>query len=459
MVIKHHQISFRRRFANVLLASLLVALFLSPILFMSIKTQAAEPSATNTNDSIQDKSYTGAGDPNNPKQPATKATVPTSLSASLVAHGPGEPKGDWENMVIPAWRVLLGIANVFVIIVLLVLAVTNMARIQYDTYQIKKSLPLLIIGIVLANFSLLICRMFIDMANVLTKTFGGNDIMNSLFTPLVYNLGLVKIGDVTGAAGIIMMVATGGSIAIGLLILTLVLTLLPVIGLIVLVFLLYIRIAVLLALAVVSPVAFIMLAFPPTQGVFKTWWSWWVKWVFMKPAVFLILWLAVLLGSNGVTGDALKEPHDISIISWLITLGLTYFAFTVPFKLGDSIMGAWGKLGAFISGTGKGGYLRKGAEGIGERAKSRAGSLLYNNTGRVGNFLTKLKINARQEQATNLRDIEKSEEREYLRRGQEIKRKQLDAIAHGQNYTLTEEDKQVWKMYHKIKADEMGNWT
>lgn len=275
------------------------------------------------------------------------ASNDSNIRNSLVAGG----GGDYEGAVLNGWRICLGLANVFVILILVFLAVVNIAHISFDTYNLKKTLPWLIIGIILANFSLIICRMFVDAASVLTTTFAGD--LSNVISQLYTNLGIAQLAGFAAGTGTLVgvgiAVITGGigaGFIIANLLLILIILLLPFILLAILAFLLYIRIALILFLAMIAPLAFVMLAFPVTQQFFKQWWNWFLKWVFMEPICFFLLWAAAGLGKPG--------PAGLTIVTFAITLALCCLSLVAPFKLGGAVMAGWGKVGKYLPNMGIG---------------------------------------------------------------------------------------------------------
>ena len=259
-----------------------------------------------------------------------------SLHDDLTYHTTGDTA--W---IFTIWKVMLGITNVIVVVFLLFLAAVNILHLQYDTYQIKKTLPLLIGGAIAANFSILICRMIVDAAQVLTASFAGNpaNLVEGYLSVFMIN------PPSTGGA---IALATLSAFAIPVVIFTLVII---AIAVLVLAFLLWIRKIVIYFLVAVSPVAFILYAFPPTQGVFKQWWSQFIRWVFMGPILMIALWGGSMIGHS-------RGGATFSFSAALAVIFLTIVACMVPFKLGGAVMGAWGKAGQWATGTGKGGYLR-----------------------------------------------------------------------------------------------------
>jgi hypothetical protein len=276
------------------------------------------------------------------------------LHADLVS--PGTDGSAWLFTV---WRMMLGIANVFVVIILLFLAVVNIAHLSYDTYAIKKTLPLLIGGIIAANFSILICRMIVDAAQVLTVTFA-SDTKELAFGYLcsfrINSAGEWDIGALFNVMSLIVLILFG---------------LLSLIAILILAFLLWIRKTVIFLLTAVSPIAFILYAFPPTQGLFKQWWSQFLKWVFMGPIFMAIIWVASIIGRSNCTGD-----FNVGVV--FTVCGLTFLASIVPFKLGGAVMSGWSNFGKKATGTGKDGYLRKPVDAAIQRKKDRASSAMMN---------------------------------------------------------------------------------
>lgn len=257
-----------------------------------------------------------------------------SLHDDLTYHTSGQTA--W---IFTIWKVMLGIANVIVVVFLLFLAAVNILHLQYDTYQIKKSLPLLIGGAIAANFSILICRMIVDAAQVLTASFA-SDPKNLIEGYL--SAFMINPTSSVGAAG--MLVALVGT-AIPIVIATL---LIVAIAICVLAFLLWIRKVVIFFLVAVSPVAFILYAFPPTQGLFKQWWSQFLKWAFMGPILMIALWGGSMIGQSRTDTSAFSFSAALSVIF------LTIVACMVPFKLGGAVMGAWGNAGKWLGKKGLG---------------------------------------------------------------------------------------------------------
>lgn len=279
-------------------------------------------------------------------------SVGSAESSIRSALSPDNPSTSW---VIDSWKVVLGLANLALVAILVFLAAVNVLNISYDTYAIKKVLPVLIIGVLLADFSLLIIRMLLDFSNILTLLFTQGA------TPAEFSKNLITcahnaMGTSTSAIADpnCKPMDFGTAQGLGVLFIWFLFSLLLMVAFFILGFMFYIRYVVIIVCAIAAPLAFIAMAFPPTQGFFKQWWGWLTKFIFMKPIAFFFLWLALKIKGTEAIGH---------ITGWMILAFLVIAAVIVPFKLGGSIMSAWGgfgkKAGGWLTGTKAGGYLRK----------------------------------------------------------------------------------------------------
>lgn len=314
-----------------------------------------------------DKISSASADPTEGAKKQTSGPTDSSKAATK----PGEPApnvseirnaltagaGGNADWVIASWKVVLGLANMALVVVLAFLAAVNVLHIQYDTYAIKKILPILIIGVLLADFSLLIIRMLLDFSNIVTLLFTNNQ------TPADFAKNLIICANNAMSTGSSTSAATIGGLnckpmdfgaasgqELGILFIWFLFSLLVMVAFFILGFMFYIRYVVIIVCAIAAPLAFIAMAFPPTQSFFKQWWGWLMKFIFMKPIAFFFLWIAFQVKQSEAMG---------SITGWMIMAFLIIAAVIVPFKLGGAVMGAWGKAGQWLTGTKAGGYIRK----------------------------------------------------------------------------------------------------
>jgi hypothetical protein len=275
-----------------------------------------------------------------------------------------DPNTKW---VFAIWRMMIGIVNIAVVILVIVVALATILHWNIDTYGFKKAIPSVIVAVVLANFSLLIVRGLVDLASILTLTLAGEpaELAKGLVAA-TFGASATTIGEVMGSTvgGIIQYPVVGFLLApialAGILVLLLgaiILVFIPALLVGVLAFLLWIRVAVILVFAAVSPLAFMALALPATQMWFRKWWSVMLNWIFMAPAVFLLLRIAASVGEFG----AFQNPGATfvsTLLPFIIALGCLWFAIQVPFKMGGAVMATWGRFGNYLIGNRPGGWSR-----------------------------------------------------------------------------------------------------
>lgn len=253
-----------------------------------------------------------------------------------------------DQPVARIWRTILNITNGVVILVFLVLGFATIFHVQVDTYGVKKALPNVIIAIILANFSLFITRMVVDVSNIfivsIVNSFenGSKGLVDSLTGGFVQG-GLETLGDLidgfnnlgkTGSNSLELIETTlgklkwigaaftaftaGGYLLLGAVILAALAIILPSIFVLILAILFYVRTYVILALAAVAPLAFISFALPASQVLFRQWWTQLVRWAMLGPIAFFMLWLAIQFG------NAFGEGFEFGI--YLIYLTFLYLA-------------------------------------------------------------------------------------------------------------------------------------
>ncbi|MCL5407285.1 MAG: hypothetical protein M1429_02205 [Patescibacteria group bacterium] len=341
-----------------------------------------------------------------PKAYAATSDNPTLSNAFI--NNPSVNSWSW---VIGIWKFVLTLTDLFLVVILLFLGIVNILHIQYDTYAIKKMLPLLIIGVILANFSLLIMRMLIDSSNILTNSF-----MDGSPGTMVHDLiTATKFGKATDH-GFFTGFKDGWS-AVGILLLGVIFAFFVTAAFLILGVMFYIRYAAILLLGIAAPLAFVAMAFPPTQSLFKQWWSWATKFIYMKPIAMFLLYVAlrIKLGSpSDPNGGAIT-----SLVGWFIIVILVYFAIIIPWKLGGAVMSAWGGAMGSIFGTKKGGWARKPVEDWANKKKDIAKGALatrFGNT-RLGQFLDR----GRKFDDMRLEDYKTRRENQMSDRAAEIK--------------------------------------
>lgn len=190
------------------------------------------------------------------------------------------------------WPIVLGIANLGFLLALIVIALLVTLRLDVGG-GIRKLLPRLLLGAILINFSLIICGLVLDFSKLLmaiiAAIFDVESLDKDLFIQVYSGSGvldirdnIVKLNQLTGAWD-----SAVGAIVVA------VLLWIMVIALAVVLFTLVVRYFVLLILIILSPFAYIALAFPGTQKITVAWWSAFLKYVAYGPLALLFLLMAL----------------------------------------------------------------------------------------------------------------------------------------------------------------------
>ena len=249
------------------------------------------------------------------------------------------------------YQISLNLVNYLVVLVLLFLSFVNILHINIDTYAIKKIMPTIIVGVLLANFSLLITRFVVDASEVLTFALVGSpttfahDFVAS-FAGGVFLTGTAAVG-LTGVISAFAFSGVGLPVAFGFLCLLLI----PFAIVFILLLLFWLRYYVIVMLAALSPLAFAALATPMTQQYFKQWWSNLLKWAFMAPIAFFFLNIAGQVGKALPGGTTTNGRFSTMVLATL----MAYLAVTIPWKLGGAVAATWSgalkKVGAYTGKT------------------------------------------------------------------------------------------------------------
>ncbi|MEI8143324.1 MAG: type IV secretion system protein [Candidatus Berkelbacteria bacterium] len=260
--------------------------------------------------------------------------------------------------VMKSWKLIIGIANSFVILILIVVAFAEILHIQIDTYAVKKILPSIIMAVVAANFSFLLCRIAVDLSTVAIVRFSvindslGNNLTDSTWIPW----DMDNVGQSLFNA-----------------IITPVFTLVLLIAYAVLAFLFFIRSYVIYFLVIVSPIAIMAMVLPVTKKFFDQWLGQFLRWAFLPVPSMALL---------GLMGIFLTQiPNGLLRIAYSSVC--LYGAIILPFQLGGPIMQKWSTLP---------GHAFKQLGGVGARISNygQRRRKMYGDNDRLGNAMNSI---------------------------------------------------------------------
>ena len=257
-----------------------------------------------------------------------------------VLAGPEEGTGP-SSTIKSVWKAILDLINYAGIGLLIFIAFANILRLNINTYGIKKFLPTLILAIIAANFSYLICRLMIDLANVVMDALisgptGAGTVIGEGQIGIAKTFKSQAITDTMNA----MVNVADGSFNYSEFWKVLVLIVAEFIGsilMLILAFLFFIRNYVIYFLVILSPLAFVATVLPQTKSLFNQWWSNFWKWAFLPVVSLFWLWI----GNKFIN----TFTDYVGLLAILFALVCYYMAIVSPFKIGGGIMTAWKKAG------------------------------------------------------------------------------------------------------------------
>ncbi len=219
-----------------------------------------------------------------------------------------------SQVVLVGWQLVRDLMNMFVIVILLVIAVQTMVgagRVDW-----KQQLPKLFIAVIAMNFSKTITLFMIDIGQVIMVTFA-NAISEVGAGNFAEFFNLSRFYELNEDAGLVAGTVGSGIEAFKLLGTTIAMVwLLALVAstLILLTAALMYRIVVLWILIVISPLAFFAQGVGATlgglQGVYGDWWKRLTGAIAFGPIMLFFLWLGLAVASSGsIATDAGFDPQ------------------------------------------------------------------------------------------------------------------------------------------------------
>jgi len=255
------------------------------------------------------------------------------------------------------WGIIRGLTNIFIVLGLVAIALATILRIE--SYQMKKTLPLLLIVALLINLTPMLCGLVIDASNIIINHF----LKGGAFLPQSYwgavGLEISELWKQTGSPS--GMLATSillvGFNVIG--------------GFIFLLFalLFLFRYIALWMLVILSPLALFCYIFPATKKIWNTWSSQFIQWCFIGiPAAFTI-YLANMMTQQILQGNLLEISSMGKIMGYIVPLAFLYGGYVMTRKTGamgaDLAIKAFDKTAALAGGLMIGTAIGVGAGTVG----------------------------------------------------------------------------------------------
>ncbi|MDP2944541.1 MAG: hypothetical protein Q8N57_03185, partial [bacterium] len=183
------------------------------------------------------------------------------------------------------WVIVRDICNMFFVVVLLIIAFGTILHLE--EYSYKKWLPKLILMAVLINFSKTICGLMIDAAQIVMLTF-----VNAF-----KDVGGANLTDILGLTDIVTLAKTEGEGAtlwtvVGAYGLGFIYLLVAIVTIVTMMMMLVMRLVMIWLYVVLSPLAYLLSAFPGGQKYASQWWSEFTKNLIVGPVLAFFIWLS-----------------------------------------------------------------------------------------------------------------------------------------------------------------------
>lgn len=291
-----------------------------------------------------------------------------------------------DSPVHDGWEKFVTVSNIALVIFLLIIIFSQLTGFGIDNYGIKKSLPKLLIAILLINMSYIICQACVDVSNILGKSL--KDLFEGMIQPYSgVSSETGTVGAIAAGAGSVGVVAAGISIvggtaawgAIGGAIGAGLMAALPMIitallSALIAVFFLFLtlgaRQAGIIVLVVVSPIAFACYMLPNTKKYFDKWKQVFAALLLVYPICGALMGGAAFASSIIIGASAGTQHTFIYGLVGLLVSVCPFFL--IPSIVKNSMQGL-GNLGNKISGFGKRTGMRIG----GTVGKKVAGAQKY----------------------------------------------------------------------------------
>jgi len=268
-------------------------------------------------------------------------TTPLSTSQADCKQGTG-------NCTYQIWSNFRIYGDIFLVIALIVIVFgQSIGGGLVDAYTAKKVLPRLIIAVVLINLSIYIVAALVDITNIIGGSLG------SIITQPLKDAGAfhitpsgVQAGTIEGisVAGIglaallfkIAPLATMGALIHAVSFAALFIIMPVVLGLLSAFITLIFRQAAILALVIVSPVAFALYCLPNTQQYFRKWWDFLVQTLLIYPIVIVIFAVSDVLS---VTVNQANSDNPLAAMIAFVLQFLPLLLVPFAFRLAGGAIG------------------------------------------------------------------------------------------------------------------------
>lgn len=290
------------------------------------------------------------------------------------------------------WGITRDLANMFFILILLIISFTTVLRIR--SWAIQQLWWKIVVAALLINFSLVIAGFVIDFTQVLTAFFlnqiTGGGSFGTITTKLAASMQILNFYNpappTSVLGGIGQFAASSVAATVGII--------LTLIGLVITVFVfgataifLIVRILYIWFLLIFAPIVWMLWILPATSRHFSQWWNNFIKWAFFAPIYVFMIYLSLSIFDAtgklnpkvlGVFPAAWETPAPglttvgmpAAIFQWILVIAMMFGSLIVAQKFGvygaaasQKMLTGWGTSTKNWAGR----QLRRQALGVGAR--------------------------------------------------------------------------------------------
>ncbi len=264
------------------------------------------------------------------------------LESNFLKVSPDMLSTSTSDSAYTAWSTMRSIANVAFVIAFLIIIFSQITGAGVTNYGIKRLLPKIIIAAILVNLSFIICQILVDLSNIIGQSF--SEIFQGLPAGKATPGGFGSGSDWTSVAGGAIAIAGGGALVWANIAALIPLLVSAVIALVMILFILIARQAIVVLLIVVSPLAFVAYLLPNTENWFKKWRETLQAMLILYPVV------ALIYGVSGYAAKILQGAMSDSTMGQIVAAGVMVLPlFAIPTVLKKALDGV-GNLGATLNG-------------------------------------------------------------------------------------------------------------
>lgn len=196
------------------------------------------------------------------------------------------------------WTLTRNFANMFFMMIMLVIAFSTILRVNIGQINLKNTLPRLIIAALLINFSRVIAGLVIDAGQIVMVTFTNGASNDGNLAMFLYNQ--MKAGAMFASPSYTETVSGYGAglKSLAEIFFGAAFPFIAALAFFILAFMLVLRIVVIWLLVIFAPLAWLAMIIPNTKTYWNKWWDYFLRWTFLGAIVGFFMYLAVQMAAT-----------------------------------------------------------------------------------------------------------------------------------------------------------------